>query len=122
MAYNRLIGDIGEDIACVWLKKQNFLILERNYLKKYGEIDIVAVKDNIIHFFEVKSGTKGEKGHRPEENVHNLKIQRLKRVIQTYLTERKYGLDAEFQFHIVVVSMNLSTHRARVKLMENIIL
>ena len=122
MAYNRLIGNKGEDIACTWLQKNNFLIIDRNYNKKWGELDIVAVKDKIIHFIEVKSSTVDGKGHRPEENVHDLKIRRLKRVIQTYLLEKKYGLNAEFKFHVVLVYINQSTRRAKVILMENIIL
>ncbi len=124
MAYNRLIGNVGEDIACAWLTKHDFLIIDRNYNKKWGEIDIVAAKDKILHFIEVKSVTvKGTtQRYRPEENVHELKVRRLKRTIQTYLLERRYGLDAEFKFHIVLVYMNQSTRRAKVVLMENIIL
>ena len=122
MAHNRLIGNQGEDIACEWLKKHNFLIIDRNYLKKWGEIDIVATKDNIIQFIEVKSVTGDGKGHRPEENVHEMKTRRLKRVIQTYLSERKYGLDAQFKFHVVLVYMNENTRRAKVTMLENIIL
>ena len=132
MAYNRLIGNIGEDIACKWLKKHNFLIVERNYSKKWGEIDIISAKDNIIHFIEVKSivlkktkngqnvDSKGE--YRPEENVHELKRRRLKRVIQSYLLERKYTSEALFQFHVILVYMNNNTRRAKVIFIENIIL
>jgi putative endonuclease len=122
----RQIGNLGEDIACTWLKKQGYLIVERNYLKKWGEIDIVAAKDKIVHFIEVKSvfvqesNRKGER--RPEENVHELKVRRLKRVIQSYLLERKLGLAAEFKFHILTVHMNSVTHRARVNFLENIVL
>jgi putative endonuclease len=122
MAHNRLIGNKGEDIACEWLKKRNFLIIDRNYLKKWGEIDIVATKDKIIHFVEVKSVTGTGSGYRPEENVHEMKTRRLKRVIQSYLLERKYGLDAEFKFHVITVYMNNTTKRASVNFLENIIL
>jgi putative endonuclease len=123
-------GNIGEDIACFYLKKHDFLIQERNYLRKWGEIDIIAVKDGILHFIEVKSvvdkGNYGDKsnsnGHRPEENVHNLKVRRLKRTIQTYLNERKYDIDAEFRFHIITVIFNERTGKFYVKMLENIIL
>lgn len=122
----RHIGDLGEEVACTWLKKRGYLIIEQNYLKKWGEIDIVAAKDKIVHFIEVKSvfvkEYEGNKGHRPEENVHELKVRRLKRVIQTYLLERRLGLEAEFRFHVVVVYMNSVTRRARVNFMENIVL
>ena len=126
MAYNRLIGNWGEDIACTYLKRHNFLIIDRNYNKKWGEIDIVASKNNIIHFIEVKSKTVNDnisdKNYRPEENVHEMKVRRLKRVIQTYLLDKKHGLDSEFKFHIISVYMNQNTRKARVSFMENVIL
>ncbi len=67
-------------------------------------------------------GVPDPKGHRPEENVHETKVRRLKRAIQTYLLERKHGLEAEFKFHVLTVQMNQITRRAKVVLMENIIL
>ena len=48
-------GEIGENIAVKFLMKHGFSILDRNYTKKWGEIDIVAEKDNKISFIEVKS-------------------------------------------------------------------
>jgi len=123
---NIKIGVIGEDIACTWLQKRNFLIVDRNYNRKWGEIDIVAAKDKILQFVEVKSITVknslDKQGQRPEENVHELKVRRLKRVIQTYLLEKRHGLAAEFKFHIMVVRMNSATRRASVEFLEDIIL
>jgi putative endonuclease len=132
---SRIKGNIGEDIACKFLMKRGFIIVERNYLKKWGEIDIVAKKNDILNFIEVKSivvkianntnntnvYTEGN-SFRPEENVHVLKQRRLRRVIQTYLLEKGYGLDIEFFFHVVVVRMNPKTRRANVSLIENVIL
>ena len=53
----RKIGDIGENIACMFLVKRGFKVIGRNYLKKWGEIDIIAEKQGILHFVEVKSVT-----------------------------------------------------------------
>lgn len=121
---NRETGDLGESIACFYLEKQGFLIQERNHLRKWGEIDIIAVKDKRLHFIEVKSvidrGT-GE-GYRPEENVTNLKQRKLRRVIQTYLNENKYDKDIEFEFHVIAVVMNIMTGKSKVKMLNNIIL
>ena len=124
MKNTREKGNMGEEIACVFLKKQGYFVQERNYLKKWGEIDIIAVKDGILHFIEVKSVIdKGNtNGHRPEENVHELKVRRLRRVIQTYLNERKYGLDAIFKFHIITVKMDDTVGKADINMLENIIL
>ena len=55
MAEHNEIGKIGENLATTFLMKQGFAILERNYRVKVGEIDIIAQKDNTLHFVEVKS-------------------------------------------------------------------
>jgi len=47
------IGRLGEDIATGYLKNRGFHIITRNYRKKWGEIDIIAKKDNVLHFVEV---------------------------------------------------------------------
>jgi len=90
----RKLGDIGEGVACVFLEKNGFIIIEKNYLRKWGEIDIVAKKADVIHFVEVKSvscvtfdNISGD--YRPEDNMHPWKLKRLSRVIQTYLLDRK---------------------------------
>lgn len=49
------IGKLGEELAKRFLMKHGYSILEENYTKKYGEIDLIAKKDDIIHFIEVKS-------------------------------------------------------------------
>ncbi|MEI6057412.1 MAG: YraN family protein [bacterium] len=120
------VGNLGEDIACLFLERKNYHIIERNYLKKWGEIDIVAVKDSILTFIEVKSvvdngGSRGG-GFRPEENVHKQKRLRLRRTIQTCMAQLGRGIDTEFLFHVVVVRMDVGRRRARVLFLENIIL
>lgn len=121
---NRETGDVGESIACFSLEKHGFLIQERNHLRKWGEIDIIAVKDKRLHFIEVKSVIDRGTGtdYRPEENVTNLKQRKLRRVIQTYLNENKYDKDIEFEFHVIAVVMNIMTGKSKVKMLNNIIL
>ncbi len=53
-------GAQAEDFACVFLRECGFEILERNFFARYGEIDIIALKDNVVHFIEVKSGESFE--------------------------------------------------------------
>ncbi len=121
----RSIGQKGEDIACIYLVKQGFQICDRNYYRKWGELDIVAKKDKILHFFEVKSvfGTSvGVDVHRPEDKVHAFKQKNLRRIIETYLGYNGGGLGSEFQFHVLSVYMNTKTSRARVKWIKNVIL
>jgi putative endonuclease len=123
----RKLGDIGENIACGFLEKRGFIILERNYLKKWGEIDIVARKGEITHFVEVKSvscrtlpAVAHETNYRPEDNMHPWKLKRLARTIQTYMLHKK--LDCDFQLDLITVKMDMATRRARVEVVENIVI
>lgn len=124
--HTRTKGNKGEDIACTFLRGKGFVVVERNYLKKWGEIDIIAVKDKETHFFEVKSvvilGADNSDIHRPEDNVHGLKLKRLGRVVEMYLEEKGGGLGTPFQFHVLCVYMDMSERRAKVKWLKNIIL
>jgi len=125
--HKRAKGNIGENIACGFIIGKGFHILDRNYLKKWGELDIVAEKDKMIHFFEVKSviGDFSEEyfdTHRPEDNVDGWKVKHLRRIIETYLEEKGEGLETPFRFHVLCVFLNMNTHRAHVKWLENLII
>ena len=119
-------GALGEDVAVTFLVNKGFTIVERNYLKKWGEIDIVAQRQSKLHFFEVKSVTRpfsdNGQSYKPEDNVHGLKVRHLRRIIETYLMERVGKLDVEFEFHVLCVFVNLDTRKGRVKWLQNMIL
>ncbi len=94
--HNKKIGAQGEEIAARYLENRGFTIIGRNYLKKCGEIDIVARETTgKVHFVEVKTvsyETKqrlewavSQRSWRPEENVHQRKLEKLQRVIDTWL-------------------------------------
>lgn len=125
------IGELGEDIACKFLMKHKFEILERNYTKKWGEIDIVAQKESILYFIEVKSVSRNLEelkddavdlnSYRPEENMHPQKLRRLSRVVQTYLISKKLG-NIKWQIDLFVVYIDINKRLARVKPIKNLIL
>ena len=56
----RKIGNFGEDLAVRYLLDNSYILLDRNYLKKWGELDIVAKKDEALIFIEVKSKVSRE--------------------------------------------------------------
>ena len=130
----RKIGDIGENIACKFLMKRGFEIIEQNYNKKWGEIDIIARKGQKLHFIEVKSVTRDSLKHvspetdayRPEDNLHPWKLQRLSRVIQTYLLSYDRNKDVthetDWQFDVIVVYLDIKGLQAKVNYMEDIII
>lgn len=113
----RAFGDIGENIGCEYLRDRGFEIKDRNYLRKWGELDIVAKKGSIWHFIEVKS-VSHVTAYRPEENVHPQKLRRLYRTIQTYLLEKQ--IDDEFQLDVMTVRINTDTREAEIEMIENI--
>ena len=86
MSEKRKIGDLGEKVIANFLMKKGYQILDRNYNKAYGEIDIVALKDDIVCFVEVKTRKSIKYGY-PREAVNYYKQQRIIRASQTYLME-----------------------------------
>jgi putative endonuclease len=56
---NKGLGKWGEDQACLFLARQGFKVVERNYHATVGEIDIVAIKNRDYYFIEVKTRQEG---------------------------------------------------------------
>ena len=124
------IGEIGENVAVKFLMKHSFTILDRNYTKKWGEIDIVAEKDNKLYFIEVKSVSRETLSsvthemlnqHNPEENMHPWKLKRMARTIQTYLLSKNLD-EKEWQVDLLVVFLDLKGKNAKIKVVKDIIL
>lgn len=85
---SRAKGDIGEKIARDYLRDNGFNIVCCNYYTKYGEIDIIATKDNIYHFVEVKSGSYIE----PLDKITRSKLKRIYKSIDVYLYANKLSV------------------------------
>jgi putative endonuclease len=126
-SHKRKIGDIGEEVACKYLAKQRYIVLERNYLRPWGEIDIVAEKRGKLRFVEVKAIScemgAGKEGYsvRPEDNMHPGKLKRLHRAIQTYLLDHKVPEEKEWQIDLACVFLDFNAKRARVEMIENVV-
>lgn len=67
---------LGEDAACSYLTRKGYRILERNFRKGYGEIDIIAIIDEILVFIEVKTRTSYSYGT-PFEAISKKKLDKL---------------------------------------------
>jgi putative endonuclease len=84
MNNNKKTGDQGEEIACKFLVKNGFEILERNWRATHKEIDIIATDKNTLVFVEVKTRKTTEFGH-PEEAMSRSKIKSVMDAAQEYL-------------------------------------
>lgn len=76
--FNKDIGNYGEDISYDFLKKQGYYILSRNFRTRYGEIDIICKKDDLIIFIEIKSRYNYNHGSPIEAITYSKQMQIIK--------------------------------------------
>jgi len=127
---NKVIGDLGELIVEKYLINKGFQIIERNYWRKWGEIDIVAEKDSLIHFVEVKTvsyETKNQLCHavshetwRPEEQVHSFKLGQIHKALETWLVDNHCS--NEWQIDVAAVRVVPRETYATVRFIDNVII
>lgn len=87
MYERHVLGRNGEDEAVKYLEKIGYKIIERNFLCRQGEIDIIALEGDYIVFLEIKSRTSNEYGL-PSEAVTEKKLKHMIKAIQYYLYKR----------------------------------
>lgn len=87
MKTTKEIGDSGEEGAVRFLKKKGFEIMERNFRTRFGEIDIIAIDEDMLVFVEVKV-KRGEKFGDPGEMIDSRKIEKIKRTANYFLQEK----------------------------------
>jgi putative endonuclease len=123
-----MIGNVGELVAEKYLKAKKYKILDKNYFLKtktgvkLGELDIVAKKDGIIVFVEVKAIDQGRGiGIRPEDKVDSRKKHKLIMTAESWLQKNKLPLTTPCQIDIIAIELNLENKRAKVLHYENAI-
>lgn len=102
-------GDLGEETAAEHLRRNGFDIIERNYRRRGGEIDIVASDGGVLVFIEVKFRRNTAFGA-PQESVTPAKQERLRRTAEVYVAERGIG-ERECRFDVVAVTAGGGTAR-----------
>ena len=122
---NQKTGRIGEDLACKFLVKHGYRVVQRNYLKVFGEIDIICTKDGILHFVEVKTVLRktfssNADEFRAEDNIHSSKLIRIGRTIEVYLNENPQG--DEWQFDVITIQLQEDTKVAAVNMLCDLII
>ena len=113
MTYRTNLGNFGEDFACKYLVDKGYKIIERNFRKPWGEIDIIAkAPDKTLVFIEVKtlrqsSGLAKEEQLQPEDQLTNSKLQKLKRTASLYAGHRQELIKDEKGWRIDLIALTL---------------
>lgn len=103
---NKNIGNQGEQLACAYLIANGFTIIHTNWRFSHWEIDIIATKNNCLHFIEVKTRTNFLFGL-PEESITPKKIKFLKQAAEEFLLQNpNYSI---IQFDVLAISLNENT-------------
>ena len=113
MTQKSQIGNLGEDLACEYLVKKKYKIIDRNFRQKWGELDIIAkAPDKTLVFVEVKTMTdNGDNGLQPENQLTQAKLEKLKRTASLYaghfqnLINDKKG----WRIDLIAIDLNLAS-------------
>ena len=111
------IGKIGEDLAAKYLNNLGYTIIDRNFVAKQGEIDIIARDKKEIVFIEVKTRTNDLYG-KPIEAVNIPKQKHLKRTVKYYLYSKH--LENEF-VRLDVIEVYLRNNNFKINHIKQII-
>lgn len=110
-------GQIGESVAEIFLKRKGYKIIMKNYRKPWGEIDIIATKDNTVRFVEVKAVSRESRMlDRPEELVDRRKLVKVARTAALYMESKRDK--REYQVDVVGVIMDDASRTATCRLFE----
>ena len=117
------LGNLGEDIAVKYLKKDlGFKIIDRNFLYKTGEIDIIAKDKRTVVFVEVKALTKKSADYfKPEDHFNYKKIKNFTKTAQAYLIKNEYPEDTDYRIDLAALEIDEIRKVARLRYYKNAI-
>lgn len=104
MMHSKILGEYEERVARLFLSKIGYLILEKNYRCRFGEVDLIARINNLIIFVEVKTRSNLSYGY-PEESIENFKIQKIKN-IANYFIVRKDLESFDVRFDVISIKLD----------------
>lgn len=115
------VGRLGENLAAEFLAKRRYKILERNFRTRFGEIDLIAVKEGKLVFIEVKLKI-GEDFGTPEEMIGSGKISQIERTAQSFLILKPEYQDlyGSYQIDAVCIVLDKARRVRRISHYENI--
>ncbi len=101
-------GKLGEDRAVEVLRAAGFVIVERNYRCKLGELDVIARDGDVLVFVEIRTRSRADRGD-ALETVGALKQRKLARVAAQYLAVRRPAAK-RMRFDVVGITAGVVTH------------
>ncbi len=113
----KALGRRGEDAAAALLLQQGFSILARNYRDRWGELDIVAQKEGVLYFVEVRARRAPDCGA-AAESVDLRKQAQVRATAERYLA-RELGKDCECRFLAAAVALDAVGEPSAVELIED---
>jgi putative endonuclease len=122
---SKKLGKIAEKIAEKYLKNKGYQILDKNFNLKFifgkggGEIDLIAKKDDILSFVEVKSSFS-ESGIQPENRVNFLKRKKIIKVAKSWLAKKRINLDQKWQIDVISLKIDPKLKKAKIYHFKNI--
>lgn len=115
------LGFLAENIAARYLESGGYKIMDKNYRKPWGEIDITARKGEVVVFVEVKANSQELGGDfNPEIRVDWKKMAKIKRTALLYLEYELCDMDCEWQIDVISVTFNSTKRTADLKHFKNI--
>jgi putative endonuclease len=99
----KVLGNIGEIKSCEYLESAGYLILEKNFRCAFGEIDIIASREDAICFIEVKTRSGTSYGE-PQESVNQVKTGRIKNTASYYMGLKNLN-DSEISFDVISIKV-----------------
>jgi putative endonuclease len=97
-------GKWGEELAANYLRERGYQIVFRNFYSKYGELDIVAKRDHVLVFVEVKTRTQDTFGT-PGESVNQQKRKHMT-IAANYFIQRFGFHQIDMRFDVIEVHLN----------------
>jgi len=117
----RKLGDWGEEIAEKYLQDKGYKIIEKNYQKRWGEIDIIAKENEELVFVEVKTRTKDKSAlyGLPQDSVDFFKQKKLIKTARIYLYEKNYSSQINWRIDVIAVELDGQNKKVNLKHIRN---
>lgn len=114
---NKTIGDYGEDIACKFLISKGYKIIDKNFRNRFGEIDLICFKNNILTFTEVKTRYYSKYGL-PKEAVNFNKRKNIILLSKFFISNNNFK-DFFIRFDVIEVFLNMNSDSYKINFIKD---